>query len=325
MRVGQSFTAIQISGHKVVELRMNNNTLSTPIGNEAPHDLEDDQLLRGLSLDGLTSRGLRWTDYLVEELQADVTEREESVLPYASLFMWRGAADGRGELKVDGGRFKPYIKHTGFLSLFPAGQFPAVRTFTHSQFLVFAIRRSFMETLEIEMDRKPTEEMRVLTGFQDSGLRQLMSLLSAEAESGGVFGRLYADSLAQAIATRLLYFNEKDHGPSRCETSPLPGYLLQRVIERMRDLDADLDLRTLAAEIGYSQRHFIRMFRSATGQTPHRFLIQLRLDHAKRLLQQPRTSLIDVAAASGFSSHAHMTQVFRRVLGVTPSEFRSGL
>ncbi|HTZ90522.1 MAG TPA: helix-turn-helix domain-containing protein [Alloacidobacterium sp.] len=152
-----------------------------------------------------------------------------------------------------------------------------------------------------------------------------MSLLFAEAEQGGIFGRLYADSLAQAITARLLYSNERGRGPSRCEMARLSQHLLQRVIDRMLNLNADLDLRTLAAETGYGQRHFIRMFRAATGQTPHRFLIQLRLDHAKLLLRQNRASLIDVAAASGFSSHAHMTQVFRSVLGVTPSEYRNGL
>jgi AraC family transcriptional regulator len=301
---------------------MYNNAQSALIGSEALPNIELDQPLHGPFLRSVTTRG-RWTDYLVQELDVDIGEHEESVSSYTLLIMWL-RAQGNGELKVDGGHFMPYTKYPGFLSLFPAGSIPAARTFARSQLLVFAIRRSFIEALEIEMDRRPTEEMRIQTGFQDAELRQLMSLVSAEAESGGTFGRLYADSLAQAIAARLLYFNEKDRGPSRRETSPLPGYLLQRVIERMRNLNADLDLRTLAAETGYSQRHFIRMFRAATGQTPHQFLVQLRLGHAKKLLLQHRASLIDVAADSGFSSHAHMTQVFRRVLGVTPSEFRRG-
>jgi AraC family transcriptional regulator len=240
------------------------------------------------------------------------------------LFMWRHAR-GSGERQVDGGRFVPYVKYPGLLTAFPAGQFPITRTFSRSQVLMFAVRRSFVETLTIEMDRKPAEEMRVTTGFQDPGLRQLMNLLSAESESGGIFGRLYADSLAQAIATRLLYLNEKEHALSRRETSPLPRHLLERVVERMRDLDAELDLPTLAAETGYSQRHFIRMFQAATGQSPHRFLVELRLERAKKLLQQNRTSLIDVAAACGFSSHAHMSNVFRKVLGVTPKEYRNSL
>ena len=307
----------------IEEWCMSSSALSIPVGLEASPDLALDQFMRGSSLRGDKRRGLRSTDYFMEELRVDVGEHEWPVGSYALLIMWRRAR-GDGEIKLDGCRFRSYIKYPGFLSLFPAGQFPVVRTFTRSQFLAFAIRQSFMEAVGIEMERRPIEEMRVVTGFQDLELRQLMTLLSVEAESGGISGRLYADSLAQAIAARLLSFNERDREPSRCETSPLPGYLLQRVIERMQELDGDLNLRTLAAETGYSPRHFIRMFRAATGQTPHRFLVQLRLERAKKLLQQHRASLIDVAAYSGFSSHAHMTQVFRRELGITPSEFRSG-
>jgi AraC family transcriptional regulator len=303
---------------------MHNNVPTSLAGSAAQPDIELDQLFSGPSLCRATSRGLRWIDFLLEEHTVGAGEQNESNPPYATLFMWRCAA-GTGELKADSGRLKPYALSPGSLGLFPADLLPAVRTFTRSQFVVFAIRRTFLENLKIERDRMPAEEIRALTGFQDSELHQLMTLLFAEVNRGGIFGRLYADSLAQAIAARLLYFNERDRESSRCEASPLPRRILQRVIERMQDLDAGLNLRTLAAETGYSQRHFIRMFRAATGQTPHRFVVQLRLEHAKRLLRQHRASLIDVAAEAGFSSHAHMTQVFRRVLGVTPSEFRKAL
>jgi AraC family transcriptional regulator len=67
------------------------------------------------------------------------------------------------------------------------------------------------------------------------------------------------------------------------------------------------------------------MFHAAVGQTPHRYLIHLRLAYAKKLLRHKRVSLIDVAAACGFSSHGHMTHVFRRTLGMTPSEYRNSL
>jgi AraC family transcriptional regulator len=284
--------------------------------------LDLDLLPRGPSIRGVTSQGLGWTDCILEEQNVEPGEREASVSPYVSLLMWC-SANGSGEVNTDGSRFVRYDKRPGAFCLYPAGPVPAIRPFTYSRFLVCAIGPKLVETVELELDRRPTEKMRILTGFHDSALCQLVTLLSAEAAQGGVFGRLYSDSLAQAIATRLLLFNEKNWSPSRFEGSPLPRHLLQRVIERMRDLSADLDLRTLAAETGYSQRHFIRMFRAATGQTPHRYLIQLRLDRAKEFLRQDRASLIDVASACGFSSHAHMTHVFRRMMGVTPSKFRN--
>jgi AraC family transcriptional regulator len=109
------------------------------------------------------------------------------------------------------------------------------------------------------------------------------------------------------------------------EASPLPRHLLQRVVERMHDLVADLDLQALAAESGYSRSHFLRMFEAATGLTPHRYLLQLRLERAQELIRKGSTSLIDIAALCGFSSHAHMSRIFRQLLGVTPSRYRRNL
>ena len=289
-----------------------------------PPPLELAHVLRGPSLRGVTSQGLPWKNYALEEHSVEPGEREEIASPLVTLIMWRSTR-GYGEVNLDGSRFIPYTKFLGTFCFYPTGRLPAVRPFTYSEFVVFAIRPAFLKSVELEMEKPPAEKIGIRAGFRDPGLRQLVTLLSAEAAQGGVFGRLYADSLAYAIVARLLCLNEKISPPARSESSPLPGHLVQRVIERMRDLSADLDLDTLAAETGYSQRHFIRMFRAATGQTPHHFLINLRLDHAKKLLRLNRASLIDVAAACGFSSHAHMTHVFRRVLGVTPSDYRNQL
>lgn len=105
----------------------------------------------------------------------------------------------------------------------------------------------------------------------------------------------------------------------------LPRHILSRVLVRMHALDYRVALHTLAAEAGYSQSHFVRIFRSTTGETPHQYLMQLRLQRAQELLAQPQMSLIDIAAACGFSNHAHMCRLFRRVLGITPSEFRRAM
>ncbi len=93
----------------------------------------------------------------------------------------------------------------------------------------------------------------------------------------------------------------------------------------MHDFHADLDLQTLAAEAGYSRAHFARMFRAATGQTPHRYLLHLRLTRAQKLLERRDNALVDIAAMCGFSSQSHMTTAFRQLLGLTPAQYRRGL
>ena len=85
--------------------------------------------------------------------------------------------------------------------------------------------------------------------------------------------------------------------------SALPRHVLRRIIKRMRSFDRDLSLQSLANEIGYSRVHFVRMFRAATGYSPHNYLLNLKLERARELLKKPSMSLIDIALDCGFSSH----------------------
>jgi AraC family transcriptional regulator len=155
------------------------------------------------------------------------------------------------------------------------------------------------------------------------GLRQLVTILATEVDDGGPSGKLYEDSLAHALATRLIYLGRAEQEPEPPKVSALPRHLLQRVIDRMRvDFKANLNLAELAAESGYSRAHFLRIFRIVTGQTPHRYLLDLRLEHARRLVKDRSSRLIEIAVDCGFSSHAYFTKVFTRRFGETPSMYR---
>jgi AraC family transcriptional regulator len=98
---------------------------------------------------------------------------------------------------------------------------------------------------------------------------------------------------------------------------------MRRVIERMNaDLDTDLDLKTIAAESGYSRDHFLRMFRAATGCTPHQYFLRLRIEKAQSLMKNQSLRIIDIADSCGFTSQSQFSRVFRRVIGVTPRQYR---
>ena len=162
--------------------------------------------------------------------------------------------------------------------------------------------------------------------MDDPELRNLLLLLLKESETRGQCGTLYSESLIVALATRMLYAARLEKPPVSARVSPLPLRPLRRVLERMQaDLSAKIDLVTLAAETGYSRAHFLRTFRAATGQTPHRYLLELRLTKAQALIASGSMPLVDIALACGFSSHAHLTTAFRSRFGSSPSEYRSGL
>jgi AraC family transcriptional regulator len=151
-----------------------------------------------------------------------------------------------------------------------------------------------------------------------------MTLLSEEVRAGGPSGKLYSDSLAHALAVRYLLLGERpQYQKADSAVSALPPYALKRVLDRMEhSFQSEISLASLAEEAGYSRGHFLKMFRTSMGMTPHRYLLKRRTDHARTLLKRPGISIIDVAADCGFSSQAHLTQVFRKHVGVTPGDYR---
>ena len=163
------------------------------------------------------------------------------------------------------------------------------------------------------------------TNPQDSTIEMIVGLLATEMDLGGTSGALYTDSLAHALAVRLLLLpNTSGHAVAAAYgVSFLPPKALKRVKERIEDeLGCVLSLDALAEESGYSRTHFLRMFRSATGLTPHQYVLARRVRRAQDLLQRTQAPLAEVAVECGFSSQSHMTDVFRTRVGVTPFEHR---
>jgi len=99
---------------------------------------------------------------------------------------------------------------------------------------------------------------------------------------------------------------------------------------RLRDLivwmvghpDADLRVPALAHRAGMSERHFARVFRDETGQTPARFAESVRIDRAKTYLEEADWSLTQIAERSGFGSVDGLHRGLRRRLGITPAQYR---
>jgi len=219
-----------------------------------------------------------------------------------------------------------YVRQPGSLSLIPAGVRPVMRAETEFDLVACALDSGLVSAVDSELERRPKGELRLQLHFQDPAAQQLMMLLLADAHEGFSTERLYTEYLAQALAVRMFY----QRGQSRPETinrgaSALPRHVLRRIIERMRCFSCDLSLQTLANESGYSRVHFVRMFRAATGYSPHNYLLNLRLERARELLRNPSMSLIDIALDCGFSSHSHMSRLFHKLVGVTPSAYRRSL
>jgi AraC-like DNA-binding protein len=85
-----------------------------------------------------------------------------------------------------------------------------------------------------------------------------------------------------------------------------------------------LDVRAIAAVAHISPAHFSRCFRTAFGETPHRYLQRRRMERAMSLLRETGRSVTDVCSDVGFTSLGTFSRTFREIVGQTPSGYRRG-
>ncbi len=85
-----------------------------------------------------------------------------------------------------------------------------------------------------------------------------------------------------------------------------------------------LDVRAVAAVAHLSEAHFIRSFRAAFGETPHRYLQRRRVERSMFLLRETDRSVTDICFDVGFTSRGTFSRTFREIVGETPSSYRVG-
>lgn len=109
----------------------------------------------------------------------------------------------------------------------------------------------------------------------------------------------------------------------RKATAGMPLLRLNRVMEFVdANLAFDLCVPRLATVAGMSPYYFCRAFKQQTGITPHRYVLQRRMEQARRLLEEKAGSLLEIARRVGFADQSQFTRVFRKLVGVTPSIYR---
>jgi AraC family transcriptional regulator len=169
-------------------------------------------------------------------------------------------------------------------------------------------------------------ELRATRKFADPRLSALVAAARAEMVAGFPSGRLFLDSVEQAMAVALVKGHAVRHRPMQMYRGGLGSARLRRIKELVHaKMEDDLSLDDMAQSVGLSTAHFARMFRKSTGATPHQFVLRQRLERAKTMLRAPDARVLDVAVACGFKTQQHFAQVFRDFWGVSPTEYRQDL
>jgi AraC family transcriptional regulator len=163
-----------------------------------------------------------------------------------------------------------------------------------------------------------------LDGLNVPELRSAMLAVDAELRAGGVGGPLVAESLATILSVHLIRHITGPHRLPASADGVLPRRKLHMVIEYiMENLEGSPTLEQMAAVVNLSPYHFARQFKAATGLPPHQYVIARRIERAQHLLRADgELGLADVALRAGFADQSKFSFHFKRIVGVTPRQFR---
>jgi AraC family transcriptional regulator len=273
----------------------------------------------------LSSQNHGWENILVEQFQHSSGEGKTCYSDEHTICLSLATRPVRF-LQIKGGKTHTSLYGKGDISITPAeipfyARWEGTDHYLHIRIASQFIQQVAREALEMNGDR-----IELLSEFRtrDPQIEAVGMMLLAELQQNNLGGRLYIESLSNVLAVHLLrQYTAAKPALTRYE-SGLPQHQLVKILDYINDhLDQEIKLMDLAALLDMSQFHFSYLFKQAIGTTPYQYLLQQRVERAKRLLKHTDRSIMDIAFACGFNSHSHLSKQFRQIAGMTPKAYRA--
>lgn len=269
----------------------------------------------------VTSYDSDWRGITLESFNVPPGETPEFCVEHYTLGIYLGPeVDVRirrmTESKCEGAAFSP-----GTTIIFPTYIPHFYEWNKYSEALCLTFKPELLHVNALEVLGSDRMELLPKLGVRDGLIYQIGLALKMDLQRQASSDRIYAETLANALAVHLLkhYSTISDHSPPDSKGG-LSSQKLQLVTDYINDnLERELGLPELAALTQLSQYHFSRLFKRSTGLSPHKYVTQQRVERAKILLKRGSMTLAEIALACGFNHQSHLHRHFKRQTGVTPN------
>lgn len=163
-------------------------------------------------------------------------------------------------------------------------------------------------------------ELKVMATMEDPFLWNLGVALDKELQSKGEWTRLYAESIIQTMAVHTLRRYSSELAQNVISKITLTPTVVNRICDYIQaNLARNLKLGEIASQVGLSAYHLAHQFKLQTGCPLHKYMIEQRVETARRLIKAGKLSLKEIAVQVGFADQSHFTRHFKRLTGVTPA------
>lgn len=180
--------------------------------------------------------------------------------------------------------------------------------------------RGFFENIVREATGK-TNIINKLEYLPSPQLLQTIAHFEYEVENYNGHCPLMLQSICVQLAIQVIRCT--DNNTTGSKKYDLENNYVNKAIEYMQAYcNAGISINDICREINLSPYYFIRLFKARTGKTPYQYLLELRLQQAEVLLKQVGYSVKEVARLCGFINPGHFSSLYRRFMGIAPSEYR---
>jgi len=226
------------------------------------------------------------------------------------------------EWSLGAGATQVFDAPAGMVLVFPAGSQSMLRWPTDKESVSVALSGERLEGLKELSEELSEPPFSVASRHVDSKCLQVAHLLRGELQKQAPANERYLDALMTVVATLLLR-NHVDKRREKKESGGLSYQASRRIEAYLRENFCNkISIAEMAAQVGISPGHFLTSFRESFGQTPHQYLLTLRLNEAERQLRESDMPLSSIAEMIGFSSQSHMTTALKKNKFATPGEIR---
>lgn len=269
-----------------------------------------------------SSGSIAWDGVLLEQHSVAAQETPIWHIPAVFLHLQTGAP-ARHDWR-SAGKLHRTVAGTRSIHLLPPGPDRSLAQRDHTEGVVLSIAPAFLQ--KALADSLPGGRLELVEkfAFEDGQIERLVAALHIETEAGAPTGRLFGQTLASALVVYLAQRYSTSPPKFSAHRGGMPSARLKRVLDYIgAKLDEDLSLLVLANVVGMNLYYFARLFKQSTGLSPHRYVLEQRVAHAKQLLHTPEMTVLEAGVRTGFGDQGNFTKVFRRFVGVTPTKFRA--
>ncbi len=192
-----------------------------------------------------------------------------------------------------------------------------------SGYSALTIKKNFLNEIAEDMGFHHNIIFSKVENPSSDNIRRSIYNFKKEIENYGNRSSMIVDSLSiQIVATILRELSNSSNVGRYCITEG-DGYV-KNAKEYMQEFyNSNISIIDICSEINISPYHFIRLFKEKTGTTPHEYLLNLRIENAKKMMKENDDNITLIGEKCGFINNSHFSTTFKRLTGVSPVEYKT--